>query len=108
MSRLELIPLYSGSSGNSTLIRVEDKKILIDAGRNCKQLCNALHLVGTSPADIDALFITHYHHDHTDAVDVFCRKYPTVLYATGITHAHMARAGRGPHPMTEDVPRYTA
>lgn len=49
MSALELVPLFSGSSGNSTLIRAGKKNILIDAGRNCKQVCCALDAVGTSP-----------------------------------------------------------
>ena len=103
MSALELVPLFSGSSGNSTLIRAGKKNILIDAGRNCKQVCCALNAVGTSPESIDAIFITHAHHDHLDALDVFVRKYPADIYATASTHKYLAKKFKKPHPGAEDI-----
>lgn len=103
MGSLELIPLFSGSSGNSTLIRAGRKNILIDAGRNCKQIVNALGVAGTSPESIDAIFITHSHHDHLDALDVFVRKYPANIYATASTHKSLAKKFTKPHPYAEDI-----
>ena len=100
---MELVPLFSGSSGNSTLIRAGGKNILIDAGRNCKWLCSALCEVGTSPQDIDAIFITHSHSDHVSALDVFIRKYPTTLYATGETFRDMRWRFKKPHVETPDI-----
>lgn len=103
MAALELIPLFSGSSGNSTLIKAGSRNILIDAGRNCKQVCCALEAVGISPDSIDAIFITHAHHDHLDALDVFVRKYPADIYATSSTHKYIARKCTKPHPESKDV-----
>ena len=103
MNSFELIPLFSGSSGNSTLIKAGSKNILIDAGRNCKQVTCALEAVGTSPESIDAIFITHAHHDHLDALDVFVRKYPADIYATASTHKYLAKKFKKPHPGAEDI-----
>ena len=100
---MELVPLYSGSSGNSTLIRTDNANILIDAGRNCKYLTQALNDVGTDPSDIDAVFITHSHVDHVSALDVFIRKYPTRLYATYETFRTIQRRFTKPHELTPDI-----
>ena len=81
---MELVPLFSGSSGNATLIRTDNANILIDAGWNCKAIVNALNEVGTNPEDIDAVFITHSHVDHVSGLDVFIRKYPTARAPTEI------------------------
>ena len=102
MAEFSITPLYSGSSGNSTLIKAGRTNILIDAGRNCKTLCEALAAVGTDPQSIDALFITHVHSDHIGAVDVFVRKYPTKLIATRSSHGYFARKFSKPHPLTQD------
>ena len=61
-------PLYSGSSGNSTLIEYGDTKILIDAGKNNKCLTNALNKVGVGANEINAVFVTHEHTDHISAL----------------------------------------
>lgn len=77
-----VIPLFSSSQGNSTLVRVRDHNFLIDIGKNCKQTCLALSKVNILPEDIDGVFITHYHTDHTAGMDVFGRKYKVPFYAT--------------------------
>ena len=61
---LELIPLYSSSGGNSTLIKCNGSCFLIDCGKNCKQTEAALMSVGVLPDDIDCIFVTHGHGDH--------------------------------------------
>ena len=103
MSSLQIIPLFSGSSGNATLIKADDYCFLIDAGRNCKQVTIALEAVGVSPDQIKALFITHSHHDHLDALDVFVRKHPVSVFATEYTHRAIARKCTKPHPMSPDI-----
>ena len=103
MSRIELIPLYSGSSGNSTLIRAGKRNILIDAGRTCKKISEALNEVGTDPSQIDALFITHSHIDHVAGVDVFVRKYPIEIYATSRTLRGIKRYCSKPHPLSPET-----
>jgi len=100
---MELIPLFSGSSGNCTLVRTGSTNILIDAGRNCKAIVTALTEVGTKPEDIDAVFITHSHSDHVSGLDVFVRKYPTKLYATEQTFRSIKKLFRKPHLLTPDL-----
>ena len=104
MSRLELIPLYSGSSGNSTLIRAGKKNILIDAGVTCKKITEALNLMGTDPSQIDALFITHSHIDHLKGVDVFSRKFPVDIYASSGTLRALKHYCPKPHPLSPERP----
>lgn len=82
MDDLILTPLYSGSSGNSTLIKCGDTKILIDAGFNCKRITEALNSIKEEVSDIDGIFVTHTHSDHTGAIDVLVRKYNIPIYGT--------------------------
>lgn len=97
-----VIPLFSSSEGNSTLVRVRDHNFLIDIGKNCKQTCLALSKVNTLPEDIDGVFITHYHGDHVAGMDVFGRKYKVPFYATEGTFDYM-KYNRGRAPANTDV-----
>lgn len=63
--------LASGSEGNSTYIQTNDKKILIDIGMNNKYITERLAELNVKPTDIDYVFITHTHADHTGAMKVF-------------------------------------
>lgn len=72
--------LYSGSSGNSFLIRTREGAILIDAGKNSKKLCEALAACDTSPDEVRAIFITHEHSDHIGALAVFLKKHPVPVH----------------------------
>jgi ribonuclease Z len=48
--------------GPSTLVEAGDQKLLIDAGRGATI---RLHQLGVPIGRLDALFLTHYHSDHT-------------------------------------------
>ena len=67
--------LFSGSSGNCTLVRDGATEILIDCGKSLRAVSRALSALGTSPERISAIFITHEHTDHTSALDSVCAKY---------------------------------
>jgi len=99
---IRLVPLFSGSSGNSTLLECEGTRILIDIGRTCKQISEALYAVGSEPTALDAIFITHDHSDHISGVDVFIRKYGIPVYATEGTWRGMHAVERKPHDITLD------
>lgn len=79
---IQLSTLFSGSTGNSTLIKTEKAAILIDAGRNCKAVCEALQKLNMSLDDISAIFVTHEHSDHISALDVMSRKRPIPIHIT--------------------------
>ncbi len=85
--------LFSGSSGNATYIGTEHEGILIDAGKNCKTIVNALAAIGIEPTAVKALFITHEHGDHCQGMRVFCNKYKIPVYSSEPTLQFLDNAG---------------
>ncbi len=65
--------LASGSEGNSTYIETDDTKILIDAGLNTKYITNRLNELGVDAKEIEYIFMTHTHNDHTGALKTFIK-----------------------------------
>ena len=80
MANYRICTLFSGSKGNCTYIETQGAKILIDMGKNCKAVCAALAEIGVDPCTLDAVFITHEHRDHIDALPVFCKKYSLPIH----------------------------
>ena len=74
--------LYSGSTGNATYICAGGAKILIDAGKCTRTLCASLNELGVSIDEIDAIFLTHEHRDHTGALEVLTKKHPIPIHVT--------------------------
>ncbi len=97
MSKIEIIPLYSGSSGNSTLLKFGASKILVDLGKSTKQTLIALEQVGVAPEEIDAILVTHGHSDHICGIDVFIRKYNIPIYCSEGTLGVILRSCKKPH-----------
>lgn len=80
---LKCCSLYSGSSGNCFFIQSENSKILIDAGVSCKKIENALQNdFNLTLKDIDAIFVTHEHIDHTKSLNLISSKYNLPVYAS--------------------------
>ncbi|RZL36915.1 MAG: MBL fold metallo-hydrolase [Rubrivivax sp.] len=71
--------LGSGSGGNSTLVEasqgITTTRVLVDAGFSERELTRRLALAGCTPADIDAVFITHEHGDHVGRSVSFARRH---------------------------------
>lgn len=84
--------LYSGSSGNSILVSTDKSRVLIDAGLPGKSIENALSSIGESPNEIDAIFVTHEHTDHTKGVGVLSRKYDIPIYTDALTWEAMSKS----------------
>lgn len=82
--------LYSGSKGNCTLVRMGGTTILVDAGRSARYLCARLAACGITPDEIDAVFITHSHNDHTSALATLTKKYGTRIHAAGCVAREIA------------------
>ena len=61
---MKFVSLASGSSGNSTFVSYNDKRILIDCGISLKMLKQRLDDIDEKLDDIDYLFLTHCHDDH--------------------------------------------
>ncbi len=74
--------LLSSSSGNCSFIGSANGGILIDAGASAKQIKLKLDCIGVSPADINAIFVTHEHSDHVRGLRVFASNHKIPVFAT--------------------------
>ena len=80
---LKCCSLYSGSSGNSFFVQSNNAKILIDVGVSRKKIETALNdNFNLTLNDIDAIFITHEHIDHTKSLELISTKYNIPVYAS--------------------------
>ena len=77
----KFVVLSSGSSGNSVFIESEGTRILIDAGFSGRQIERLLESVGENAADLDAIFLTHEHSDHTQGAGVLAKRFSLPIYA---------------------------
>ena len=78
----KIIPLFSGSKGNSYYIGSGAGGVLVDAGRSCKQIENALADNNIDIKKIKGVFITHEHKDHCSGLRVLVKKNNIPVYAT--------------------------
>lgn len=85
--------LCSSSSGNAAYVGYQEYGILIDAGRNAKQLRLALSGAGLDPKSLKAIFVTHEHKDHVSALRVLATQLNIPVYATGGTLAALNNDG---------------
>lgn len=74
--------IVSGSSGNSALFSCNHTNILIDCGISGKQLTAYLNDMGLHPSDLDGVFITHEHIDHTRGAGVLARSFRVPVIAS--------------------------
>ena len=85
--------LYSGSSGNCTIVRDDTTVILVDMGKSCKQTINALYELNISVSDITAVFVTHEHSDHIAGLFTFMKYHKKPLYGSPITLGYLKHNG---------------
>ena len=79
---MRVISLYSGSSGNCTLIEAGENTFLVDAGGSAKALATALESIGSGIDRVSDIFITHEHSDHTHALSTLIKKHPCRVHIT--------------------------
>ncbi|BDR59835.1 MBL fold metallo-hydrolase [Lactobacillus xylocopicola] len=85
--------LASGSTGNSSLIETAQHKILMDAGLSGKKMKLSLAEVGVDIADIDMVFLSHDHADHSKGLGVLMRRYPRLAaFANSGTWEYLAES----------------
>lgn len=77
---MTIISAGSSSSGNSYIIISGSRTIILDAGLPAKKITAALEHLGTDPADVDAVLITHEHIDHVRSVRALSRKCCSALF----------------------------
>lgn len=82
MDKIVAYTLFSGSSGNCHYIKTPDAEMLIDAGVSARAVDKALREIGTSLANITAIFVTHEHVDHTRGLEVISKKHHIPTHMT--------------------------
>lgn len=83
---VSFVSLGSGSNGNSTLVRVDDTLVLVDAGFSAKSIAERLNRAGVDVNDISAIVVSHEHSDHVKGVGVLSRKYKLPVWLTRGTY----------------------
>lgn len=76
-----ICPLASGSKGNSIFLGTEETKILIDAGISGKALKNRLAEIEIDVTEIDAILVTHDHHDHIQGLKILALRHDIPVFA---------------------------
>jgi phosphoribosyl 1,2-cyclic phosphodiesterase len=90
---LKLCILGSGSAGNSIYIAGDGGSFLIDAGLSRKELEGRLASVGAALSEIEAVLISHEHHDHTRGLAVLCRSHGAPVYVNRQTASVIIQKG---------------
>lgn len=85
----------SGSGGNCALVSAGPCRLLLDAGLSAKAIRQALADVGTAPAELDGILITHEHKDHVSGLTVLLKRDPLPVYAPGTVALHLSRSYPG-------------
>lgn len=86
---IEIYTLNSGSKSNSTYVRAGDTRILIDAGMSMKAAEAELQKIGTSLANINAIFITHEHSDHVKGLPVITKRHKINVHVSELSAPHI-------------------
>lgn len=71
---MKVTVLSSGSKGNVSYLETNNKKFLLDAGRNYKYINDKLKEINVNIKDIDYILITHNHKDHISALKTLVSK----------------------------------
>ncbi len=91
---MKVCPLFSGSSGNATLVESGSTRILVDCGVSCAALQRELAKVDATLDSIDAILITHAHDDHVRGLNVVAKRCDAPVYASVGTWAEMTQRGK--------------
>ncbi len=77
--------LGSGSKGNSLLVSTPNVRFLVDAGLSGRATVERLAQLGVAIETIDAIIVTHEHHDHIAGLKQLAIKRKIPVYANAET-----------------------
>ena len=77
--------LASGSGGNACYVETDECRLLIDAGLSCRETIRRLEMIRVDPQGLDALILTHEHHDHIKGAGPIVRRFDIPLYLNAAT-----------------------
>lgn len=98
--------IASGSTGNAALMLFGNRKILIDAGISARRIEQGLAAVGTHPADLDAILITHEHSDHVKGIQVLTKRHRVPVYTRPATWEAIPGGDKIPGDCRRDLGEY--
>ena len=81
----EFISLYSGSSGNSSVVRCGQRYLIVDMGKGVRTTSAALKELGLNISDCAGILVTHEHSDHVKGLATFLKKNPLPVYGADDT-----------------------
>lgn len=81
----EFISLYSGSSGNSSVVRCGERYLIVDMGKGVRSTTAALKALDLPVSGCDGILVTHEHSDHVKGLSTFLKKYPLPVYGAAAT-----------------------
>tara|TARA_Y100000310_G_scaffold343799_1_gene453096 strand:+ start:8172 stop:8912 length:741 start_codon:yes stop_codon:yes gene_type:complete len=79
---MKISVLASGSNGNCCLVEEKDVSLLIDAGKSGSEIESRMDGLGKSMENVNAVLLTHAHHDHLAGAGVLSRRYNVPVYMT--------------------------
>ena len=74
----EFDPKFKTGFGFSCIVKLKNKTILFDTGGDSPTLLSNMETAGIKPAQIDIVFLSHSHFDHTGGLSGFLEKNPNV------------------------------
>lgn len=90
MTDMRFALLGSGSRGNALVVEQGTTRILVDCGFSARELEKRLARLTLSPADIDAIVVTHEHDDHCKGLSRFSRVHKLPVWLTPGTEVALA------------------
>ncbi len=75
---MKISVLASGSKGNATYINDDEHTYLIDCGLTYRQLTKRLDDIGLNLNKLNAILLTHEHHDHIQGLNVLLKRHPSI------------------------------
>lgn len=80
IEKMRFSVLASGSGGNACYVDTAECRLLIDAGLSCRETIRRLEMINVDPRELDALILTHEHHDHIKGAGPIVRRFDIPLY----------------------------
>lgn len=91
MKKISFQMIGSSSFGNCAVLRTPQSTVLIDAGFSGKKIKENLATLGLSLSDIDAVFFTHEHTDHSKGVCGLSQAENLAFFANRATASEIER-----------------
>jgi len=93
LPKLQVCVLASGSRGNAVWISDGTTTVLVDAGLSGVEIQRRMAARGLDERPVDAIVITHEHHDHIQGVGVLSRRHKIPVWASLPTFAAATQMG---------------